>query len=83
MSLRGHRSCILLALHFDVGRLACKYVVTDENIKSWKCRRRKMLQADSAGRVRLNLIVRDFSDLQPREDLEILSGKSRSHLSKK
>ena len=37
--------------------------MTDENIKSWKCGRRKMLQADSVGRVRLKLIVRDFSDL--------------------
>ena len=45
-----------------------------------------MLQADSAGRVRLKLIVRDFSDLQPREVsaiLAILFGKSCSRLSKK
>ena len=45
-----------------------------------------MLQADSAGRVRLKLIVRDFSNLQPREVitmLAILFGKSSSHLSKK
>ena len=60
--------------------------MTDENIKSWKCRRRKILQANSVGRVRVKLIVRDFSDLQPRDVitiLAILSGKSRSHLSKK
>ena len=45
-----------------------------------------MLQADSAGRVRLKLIVRDFSDLQPREVITILAilfGKSHSHFSKK
>ena len=35
------------------------------NIKRWKCRRKKILQADSTGRVRLKLIVRDFSYLQP------------------
>ena len=32
-----------------------------------------MLQADSAGSVRLKLIVRDFSDLQPREVITILA----------
>ena len=61
------------------------YLALYENIRSWKCRRRKILQADSAGRVRLKLI-RDFSDLQPREVITILAilfGKSRSHLSKK
>ena len=45
-----------------------------------------MLQPDSVGKVRLELIVRDFSDLQPREVITILaiiSGKSRSRLSKK
>ena len=45
-----------------------------------------MLQADSVGRVRLKLIVRDFSDLQPQEVITILAilfGKSRSRLSKK
>ena len=45
-----------------------------------------MVQADSAGRVRLKLIVRDFSDLQPREAITILAtlfGESRSHLPKK
>ena len=60
--------------------------MTDENIKSWKCRRRKVLQAYSVGRVRLKLIVRDFFDLQPREVITILAilfGKSRSRLSKK
>ena len=46
-----------------VGGLACKYQLKYQwldwwNIKSWKCRRRKMLQADSTGRVRLTLIVR-------------------------
>ena len=43
-----------------------------------------MLQADSAGRVRLKLIVRDFSNLQPQEVitiLVILLEKSRSGLS--
>ena len=45
-----------------------------------------MLLADSVGRVRLKLIVRDFSDLQPREVITIfatLFGESHSHLSKK
>ena len=44
-----------------------------------------MLQAYSIGRVRLKLIVRDFSDLQPREVITILAilfGRSRSRLSK-
>ena len=49
------------------------YLALHENIKSWKCRRRKIWQADSAGRVRLKLIVRDFSDLQPREVIIILA----------
>ena len=58
------------------------------NIKSWKCRRRKTLQADSAGTVRLKLTVRigDFSDLQSQEIITVLAilfGSSRSHLSKK
>ena len=45
--------------------------MTDENNKSWKFRRRNV--------VRLKLIVRDFSDLQPREVITILAilfGKS-------
>ena len=57
------------------------YLVFHENIKSWKGRRRKILQADSAGMVRLQVIVRDFSGLQPREVITILAilfGKSRS-----
>ena len=44
------------------------------------------VQADSVGRVRLRLILRDFSDLQPREVIMILAilfGKSRSRLLKK
>ena len=52
--------------------------MTDENIKRWKCLWRKMLQADSTGRVGLKLIVRigDFLMI-----LAILFGKSHSHLS--
>ena len=45
-----------------------------------------MLQADSVGRVRLKLIVRDFFNLQPQEVITILAilfGKLHSHLSKK
>ena len=47
-----------------------------------------MLQADSTGRVGLKLIVKiiDFSDLQSQEFImiiDILFGKSHSHLSEK
>ena len=59
--------------------------MTDENIKSWKCRRRKMFQADSAGSVRLKLIIRDFSDLQPREASQFFRSylENRFHVCRK
>ena len=56
--------------------------MTNKNIKCGKCRTTKMLQAGSAGRVRLKLIVRDFSDLQPQEVITILAtviGESHSY----
>ena len=48
--------------------------MTDENMESWKCPRRKMLQADFTGRVGLKLIIRigDFSHLQSLELIMIL-----------
>ena len=44
-----------------------------------------MLQADSAGRVKLKLIMKYFSDIQPQEYIMILAilfGKSLARLSK-
>ena len=54
-------------------------VVSLVNTNDWrkyqksKMSEKEMLQAYSVGRVKLKFIVRDFSDLQPREVIKILA----------